>query len=230
MNRLITLLAAILLTITASAQRNGYRGSYRPSSSPARNTHSRPSRLDYSDGPYVGFRIGPTFSTVSSDDPYLDGGSMKTGLNVGIAAGTPIMFDTPLYLESGLYFTQKGGEGKALGSKFTYDLQYLEVPILLKYKCEIDHNASIQPFIGGYFAVGVGGKIKDFEYRQAYSSFSSSSDAFKRFDSGLKFGCGAEFSPFYIEMAYDLGLTNICHDYFDTSKNGALTLSVGVNF
>ena len=36
---------------------------------------------------YYGFRVGPSFSTVSSDDKYLDGSSVKTGLNVGMATG-----------------------------------------------------------------------------------------------------------------------------------------------
>jgi hypothetical protein len=49
-------------------------------------------------------------------------------------------------------------------------------------------------------------------------------------DAGLRTGCGLQIDMFYAELSYDLGLANICKDDFDTSKNGALMLSLGVNF
>ena len=33
-----------------------------------------------------------------------------------------------------------------------------------------------------------------------------------------------------INLTYDIGLANICHDSFDKSRNGALQLNFGVNF
>ena len=53
----------------------------------------------------------------------------------------------------------------ANGKKMTYDLNYLEIPAVVKYKYEVDDHFSLQPFMGGYFAVGVGGKIKNFAER-----------------------------------------------------------------
>ena len=80
-----------------------------------------------------------------------------------------------------------------------------------------------------YFEVA---KVKDYgtskDDRAVYSSFSG--DFFKRFDGGLRFGCGAGYDIFYLELAFDLGLSNICHDMFDTSRNRSLTLNFGVNF
>ena len=73
-------------------------------------------------------------------------------------------------------------------------------------------------------------KIKDFDERAAYNSFSDSPYSFRRMDAGLRTGCGLQIDMFYAELSYDLGLANICKDDFDTSKNGALMLSLGVNF
>ena len=87
---------------------------------------------------------------------------------------------------------------------------------------------SIQPVLGGYVACGVGGKIKNYGDRVATSSFSS--DCFKRLDGGLRLGCGMAYDLFYADLTYDIGLANICHDEFDSSHNGCLTLSIGVNF
>ena len=43
-------------------------------------------------------------------------------------------------------------------------------------------------------------------------------------------GCGVAYDMFYADLTYDVGLANICHDEFDTSHNGCLTLNFGVNF
>jgi len=197
------------------------RPSYTPShySSP---TYSRP--VDY----YFGLRLGLNVSSVNSDDRYLDGGTAKAGLNIGMVAGVQLAPATPVYLESGLYYSEKGGKGTFDGKTFTYQLNYLEVPLLMKYCIDIDRNTSVQPFAGLYASVGVGGKMKDFNNRKAYSAFDD--DAFQRFDAGVRLGCGLQFAPVYIELGYDIGLANISHDYFDTAHTGAFFATVGVNF
>lgn len=153
---------------------------------------------------------------------------MRTGLNVGIVTGFQLGYHSPIYFETGLSYVEKGGEGRYEGSKFTYGLNYLEVPLLIKYIHSFTPNINIQPFIGGYMAIGVGGKIKDFGQRQAYSSFDK--DGFNRFDGGVRIGCGVQLDLFYAELGYDFGLANISHDYFDTSHNGSLFATIGVNF
>lgn len=221
-------LAAVML-LPAAAQ------SYRSS----RYYDERTDRLEYGYGRhdsglgtgnmYYGFRIGPSFSFVNSDDSRLDGGDWQTGLNVGALVGLPLSRTVPLYLEAGLFYNEKGGRKKlSSGKKMTYDLNYIELPIVLKYIYPVDGHLTIQPFFGGYLACGIGGKIKNFEEREAFSSFSD--DGFQRFDGGLRLGCGVGYDLFYFDLSYDIGLSNICHDTFDTSHNGCLSLNFGVNF
>ena len=176
-------LVGLVTVMPASAQ------SYRNSRYYNRNT----GRLDYSQrnhsrygnyasNPfYVGFRVGPSFSSVSSDND------------------------------------------------FKYSLDYLEVPLVLKYIHNFDRSFSIQPFFGGYVAAGVGGKIKDYYYHESYSAFGDDMDQFKRFDGGLRMGVGIQYDLFYADLTYDLGLSNIGHDDFDDTKNSALMLNVGIN-
>ncbi len=181
---------------------------------------------------YYGLRLGWSLATVNSDDDILDGGSVRSGLNIGAIIGFQLSPAAPVYLETGLFYTEKGGNGRVDGVKFTYDLNYLELPILAKYKYYFNDNFSLQPFAGGWLACGVGGKVKDYgtskDDRAVYSSFSG--DFFKRFDGGLRIGCGAEYQMIYAEMAYDFGLANICHSDFDTSRTGCFYLNFGVNF
>ena len=111
---------------------------------------------------YYGLRLGLGLSAVNSDDDLLDGGSIQAGLNIGAIIGFQLSPAAPVYLETGLFYTEKGGKGNVEGVKFTYDLNYLELPIVAKYKYDVDGDLSIQPFIGGYLAYGVSGKVRNF--------------------------------------------------------------------
>ena len=219
------LMALLLIAMPSSAQHY----------TQSRYYNKQTGHLDYSrhynefPDSYFGFRIGPSFSYVNSDDSKLDGGNWQTGLNVGVVAGVALSNAQPLYLEGGLFYTEKGGKKDlANGKKMTYDLNYLEIPVVVKYKYEIDDDLTIEPFAGGYFAAGVGGKIKNFAEREAQSSFRS--DNFRRLDGGLRIGCGIGYDMFYADLTYDLGLANICHDTFDKARNRAVMLNFGVNF
>ena len=76
----------------------------------------------------------------------------------------------------------------------------------------------------------MGGKVKDFGQREAYSSFSNSPYSFRRFDGGVKMGCGLQYDMLYLDLTYDLGLSNVSDDDFDDCRNSALMLNVGINF
>lgn len=177
---------------------------------------------------YYGLRLGVGFARVSSDDSRLDGGTMKAGLDIGAVIGFQLVDSSPVYLESGLYYIEKGGKGRRDGDRITFNLDYLELPIVVKYSIDAGYKFSVQPFLGGYLALGVGGKTKIPARREAYSSFDD--DGFGRFDGGIRLGCGAQYDIVYAELGYDIGLANISHDDFDSSHTGTLFLTVGVNF
>ena len=54
---------------------------------------------------YIGLRVGMNASHVSSESALLDGSSPKTGLNIGVAAGTQLSYRAPIFLETGLYYS-----------------------------------------------------------------------------------------------------------------------------
>ena len=201
MKRIVFIMMAILLAVIPSTAQN-----YKNSRYYNKKTGHLDYRYNHSYGaPYFGFRIGPAFTYVNSDDSRLDGGDWQTGLNVGVVAGIPLTDTAPLYLETGLSYIEKGGKKDLVsGKKMTYDLNYLQIPAVLKYKYDVDDHLSIQ------------------------SSFRS--DNFRRLDGGLRIGCGIGYDMFYADLTYDIGLANICHDSFDKSHNGALLLNFGVNF
>lgn len=233
MKKVFLLLAMMMLVTSASAQfypdgrpiHPSKRGVYRGNVG-----YSNPTRYNYNDS-YFGMRVGLGLATVSSDSHYLDGGKAKAGLNVGFVAGMQLVPNTPLYVESGLYYTEKGGKKKDGADNFTYNLNYLEVPLLFKYKIYTSSDFTIEPFLGGYVSCGVGGKIKDYEYKTSYSSFGDKyDDNFRRFDAGVKVGCGLGFDIFYVGASYDFGLANVGKDSFHDSSTGCFNLDFGLNF
>ena len=220
MKKLFAILFATALTLPMFAQ---YGRIY-----PGRPTRPMPPTRSYHYDNYYGLRLGAGFTTVNSDDSRLDGGTSKAGLNLGFAAGFQIVPSSPLYFETGLYYTEKGGKGSLGGQSFTYGMNYLEVPLLMKYQYNMTPRTSIQPFFGVYGAIGVSGEIKDFQQHRADSSFSD--DAFKRLDGGLRLGCGLQHDFLYAEIGYDIGLANVSRDNFNTAHTGCLFANIGVNF
>ena len=225
----IAVLLCILAAIPASAQhpRGGY-GSHRGTFSSHRGSIGR--SYGYAPNTYYGLRFGLSASHVSSDAPDLSSNSSKTGLDVGAVMGIQMTPQMPLFFETGLFYTEKGGKGKFDGNKFSYGLNYIEVPLVLKYSAYVAPATAVEPFLGGYLAGGISGKVKDYREHDAYSSFSNKGANFKRFDGGIRVGCGFAYEMLYAEMGYDFGLTNIGDNDFDDTHNGALFLNIGLNF
>ena len=228
MRRNILLVALLSLLAVAPAQAQGRFGRPRPSS----HYGNVPStRRSYDVNTYYGLRFGLSASHVSSDAPDLDGSSSKTGLNVGAVVGVQLSRYQPIFFETGLSYVEKGGKSKVDGQKFSIGLNYLEVPLLLKYSAYVAPATAVEPFIGGYLGVGVSGKVKDYGRRDAYSSFDDGYGAnFKRFDGGIRVGCGLAWEMLYAEVGYDFGLSNIGDNAFDDTHNGAFFANIGINF
>ena len=199
------LITALMAVTTATAQ------TWRQSS----NNNNYRDNWSYGNQFYYGLRLGLSVSTINSDEARLDAPGSRSGLNLGAVIGYELSSGIPVFLESGLFYTEKGGKYSENGCK-------------LKYNIELEEPFCITPFAGGYFAYGIGGKIKDYASRESMSAFSDYN--FKRFDGGLTIGCGFSYQIVYAELSYDFGLSNISQDEFGSCHNGTLNLNFGVNF
>ena len=196
---------------------------------------------DYKRHSYFGLRFGLNIPTLRYKGT---GGTAQTNplprYHIGLLYGNKLGDGLPFFLESGLVYTEKGTEIEATaetGLRKCY-LRYLEIPIVLKYKLDtrID-DLTVQPFFGGFMAIGINGETKDYTDRTKYNPFGSS--RYKRFDAGIRLGCGLAYQNFYFEMGYDIGLFNIAgrhyadynYDNFDGRiRTGNFTMSLGVDF
>ena len=191
-----------------------------------------PSHAQYSSGGftldessiYYGIRLGTTFAGIGGD--LMDGIDMgtKTGLTLGGVVGLRLSDVTPVFLESGLYYTERG----AKKDKNKIGLTYLELPVLIKYGIQATDDIAVLPYIGPYFSYGFAGKYKN----KALGISESSYDTFKHLDMGIKIGCGAEYNKLYAELGYQFGIANIAKENAADldAKGHALFVNVGVNF
>ncbi|MCR4810227.1 MAG: PorT family protein [Prevotella sp.] len=175
---------------------------------------------------YYGLRLGANFAGIGGDYVDLDS---KTGLNMAGVVGLRLSDTTPVFLESGLYYTERG----AKKDKAKVSLTYFEVPLLIKYGIQVNDDIAVLPYVGPYFSLGIAGKQKSPAEEEGGASTSRSSyKHFKRGDMGIKVGCGAEYNKLYAEVGYQFGIANIAkeneHDLEATGH--ALYLNIGVNF
>ena len=198
------------------------------------NTSRSRSRYNHNDTEsYYGLRLGLNIATISSEKAAMDMDS-KTGLAFGGVYGLQLANSAPVWLEAGLFYSEKGGETnwtyvdnqQTSVGKVTCRLSYLQVPVVVKYGLDIIDDLYIDPFIGGYLALGIAGRTKEYYGEKSYSSF----DNVNRFDGGLRVGCGLEYQMLYAEVGFDFGITNIGKGDFDSVHNRNLFINVGVNF
>ncbi len=166
---------------------------------------------------YYGVRFGGTSASVSGDVSV----GAKIGMTLAGIIGLHLSETTPVFLESGLYYTQRGAKEGDI--EITHN--NLEIPILVKYGFQVSDNIAVLPFIGPYFAYAVS---SDYEYKGAGSDEHSFRP--NRNNMGFKFGCGAEYNKIYLELGYQFGVTNFADKDGVTAHNNALFLNFGVNF
>ncbi len=177
---------------------------------------------------YYGIRIGMTGANLSGDHVKSD---MKMGMVLGGVLGIRVSNTTPLFLESGLYYSERGGKSE-YGGKVGYN--NLEVPLLIKYGVKAGDGMAILPFFGPYFAQAISGKTKNVkngdEEVGTFDEKKADTGGLKRFNMGFKLGCGLEFNKLYAEAGYQFGVSNICKLDSHSIHSNAFFVNVGVNF
>ena len=172
---------------------------------------------------YYGVRIGATSATLTGDADV----DSKVGMTLGGVIGLRLSSSTPVFLESGLYYTERGAKNIGYNN--------LEVPLLIKYGIQATDDIAVLPYIGPYFSFGIAGKIKTPTLGEdgttvKTSSVSSYKHAFNHADMGFKIGCGAEYNKLYAEIGYQLGVANISKVDDVDGHGHAFYINLGVNF
>ena len=151
---------------------------------------------------HFGIRGGLTVNSSSFSDTNLSGAS-KSFPYGGLAADFKIA-SIPLYLETGVYYMNKGYKFEYGNYTVKEDDHFIHMPLLASYHIYINDNMAIQPFAG--FAGGYLTKAKEFE-------------------GAVRIGCGFNFGRLYANVGYDIGV--IKHN---RRSNNTFFTTIGFNF
>lgn len=173
---------------------------------------------------YYGVRFGLNVASLAGDKETL---GTNTGINLGAVIGLRLSDTTPIFLESGLYYTERG----ASKGKTEVNLNYLEIPVLIKAGFNATDDIAILPFIGPTVSLGIAGKMKGYNKNgEFYSESAFGSEKYARPDVSVKVGCGAEWNMIYLETGYQFGIANVLDSEEFSQRGNAFFINFGVNF
>lgn len=201
----------------------------------------------------LGARAGLNFSNMrESASGFSYTPDVRTSFHAGVSLEQTIGVQGFL-LETGLYFSSKGcifpmSELSPYDVDVKLVLNYIQVPLMVGYRYDVDRRVALKGFFGCYVAYGLSGKMKAEGYSfdvmghgmRYTDDFDMGFDAkLKRFDAGLRFGAGVELDERYtLSLGYELGLADIngtkaAGDFSSVKakdKNRCATLTLGYNF
>ena len=183
------------------------------------------------DNIYYGIRLGMTAASLGGDDiPEISSGA-KVGMTLAGVVGLRVSESTPLFLESGLYYTERGAKNVGYSN--------LEIPLLIKYGIKATEDIAVLPFVGPYFSRAGWGKTKInqdtagnklTEVKKVGTFDEKEWTGLNRLNMGFKIGCAAEYNKLYVELGYQIGVTNISKKDNKTVRSNAFFANFGVNF
>lgn len=155
-----------------------------------------------------GIKGGINFANMTYSGSGVSGSeTWMTGFHLGLVADFKLQ--EQLYFNTGLLYSMKGAGSDALS--------YLEIPLNVAYKFSTNKTSDFFIQSGPYLAYDVtifGGSMK-------------------RFDFGLGFGAGVQFSSIVTSLNYELGLANLNDNSYPEPvkrKNKVLQISVAYMF
>lgn len=195
----------------------------------------------YSDG--YGIKGGMNVAKISNledeDELIVEGFKTKTGFIFGFFYRFDL--NNNLALQPEVYYSMKGtqasGSGVIYGLGYSYDLSieinYLEVPVLLKYKILPKGNYTPSLFAGPYIAFQMSAKASaTVEVEGVTQTEETVMDEVKRIDLGITVGGSLDIKvgsgSIVLDLRYSLGLTKIADD--SDAKNSSFTLMLGYAF
>ena len=152
------------------------------------------------------------------------------------------------YVTAGVDWTMKGGKfsfseedplnlGTFKDATTKANLHYMEIPVRVGFRYNVNKQIGVYGELGPYFAIGVGGKRKlnvdadgpqwgAVEDAGTWKAFKKSQERvnFQRWDCGLGFRVGAEYNKHYnLMLGCDWGFTDMYRDEYRDAMAAALT-------
>jgi len=173
----------------------------------------------------LGIKAGLNSANFNDTDDSYDS---RMGLMAGLTYDFAIPM-SPISIQPGVFYTQKGAEASAEGVEGKVKLDYVEIPVVAKFDFILD-NPMLTPhvYVGPYVGFNINAESE--LSSEAGSIGGDIDDVVKGTDFGVVVGAGADITQFNIGLRYSAGLTNIAEDDAFDGKNGVFSIVAGINF
>jgi hypothetical protein len=174
----------------------------------------------FAQGISFGVKGGVNYTSLSGDD-VPDGLGWKLGFGGGVVAALNVM--DMFVIQPEVLYTMKGGEDP--DEEYSFDLTYVEVPVLLKYSVPMEGMISPNFFVGPSLGILMSAEFAEEDVK----------DDLKTMDFGVVVGAGVDFDmgtgKVTLDGRYTLGLMSIDDSGEEQDwKNGAISVMLGYMF
>jgi len=186
---------------------------------------------------------GWSYSTLTGGGTVLSDGQYQSGFGGGV--GAELRLNEDWGWEFGLWYVQKGTQGTFTrgpvnpveppdsGDTFqgSFDLDYVEVPILVNVYFPVGDNADIRAYIGPTFSFLTSAKASGNSGGQPVDQDVSST--FDDADITFMIGAGGQWHlsrvNFLLDFRWDIGATNISNTPETELRNNTILITAGIS-
>ena len=181
----------------------------------------------------LSLQAGASLATLGGSD--VDRADSRTGIKVRASAILPLT--TSLGLQLGAAYAAKGATEQEDGVDLAFDLDYLEIPLLLRLSPAVAGTLSphftIGPTLSFRAACNVSGKAEGFEISVDCDDAEFADLSLKTIDFGAVAGAGLDIATpgslsVSLDVLYNFGLASISES--DDVKNRAFSILAGITF
>jgi hypothetical protein len=198
----------------------------------------------------VGLKVGMNLANTSGDDlsdliNFVEDTNLSKKARLGLCGGIFVILEAgpSLAIQPEVSYSMKGIKIDGPEGHGTVGVNYIDIPVLVKYQIPSKGNVKPAIFAGPMFSLKAGTSISatsadpaDQAEADAWKEFLTgmADEGIKSTDVGLAFGTSLTVNKVYMDARYNLGLTNIVDDQGSDSgisvKNGVINVSVGILF
>jgi opacity protein-like surface antigen len=166
-----------------------------------------------------GLKAGVNFASINGDET--DDLDSKTSFHLGAVA--EIELSEKLYFGPEILYSSQGAKLKYDGFEDKINLNYVQVPLMIRYYITEGFNIEAGPQISFL----IDSEYEDDEFNETIDL----KDDTKDFDYGLNLGLGYKLNnSMFLQGRYNLGLANILEDDTFENNNTVIQLSFGYMF
>lgn len=210
MKRVLLILAAVLSAVTAGAQ--------------------RPERYEKN---LLGVRAGLELSYIRAAGEYVYGTTApRMGFRLGVADQVLLWRSIPLYVETGVHFSSRGGRHAGI----SFRPMYFQVPLLATWRFHPGKRLRIRPFAGVCYGVGIGGMARTDD---GWSELFGSDGILRRSDLTLRAGAEVSWRRICLSAGFDAGSLDLLRPDYQTPllpagierlRSRSFTFCIGYDF